>query len=239
MQLVDLTLATPEENLALDEALLERADDSPQPREYLRLWQSPQPVVVVGRSSQRAAEVNLEFCRRRGIRFLRRVSGGAAIVAGPGCLMYAVVLSHDLRPETVAVDAVHRLVLSIHVSALRNRLRDVNRRGTSDMALGDLKFSGSSMRAKRRACLHHGTLLFDFDLSLIESCLAMPPRQPEYRQGRAHHEFVTNLPLGVDILRAALIQAWNAEHIESELPHARTQQLVAERYSCSEWNEQR
>ena len=99
MQYLDLTLPTPAENVALDEALLEEAEASASPVETLRLWEPRQPLVVVGRSSRADGEVRIEVCRELGIPVLRRISGGAAVVSGPGCLMYALVLSYHLRPE--------------------------------------------------------------------------------------------------------------------------------------------
>ena len=45
------------------------------------------------------------------IPILRRSSGGAAIVAGPGCLMYAVVLSYEARPELRDISRAHAFVL--------------------------------------------------------------------------------------------------------------------------------
>src|SRR5689334_13860556 len=99
MLFLDLTLSRPEENLALDEALLEEAEHAEAPREVLRIWEPDKSMVVVGRSSTIAAEVNEQACAERDMPILRRTSGGAAIVAGPGCLMYAVVLSYELRPH--------------------------------------------------------------------------------------------------------------------------------------------
>lgn len=99
MQSFDHPLPTPAENLAFDEALLEWAEENVPDGEFLRLWESPTPMVVVGRSSRVAKEVNEAFCRQENIPILRRSSGGAAIVTGPGCLMYAVVLSYTKRPE--------------------------------------------------------------------------------------------------------------------------------------------
>ena len=98
MKLLDLTLETPAANLALDEALLETADEGADAGEVLRIWESPQPLVVVGRASRVADEVDEASCRAQGIPVLRRCSGGAAVVVGPGCLMYALVLSSRLRP---------------------------------------------------------------------------------------------------------------------------------------------
>jgi len=84
MQRLELTLSTPAENVALDEALLAWAESGHEDREVLRLWESPQPVVVVGRSSRMTAEVDVNRCQELGVPIVRRSSGGAAIVAGPG-----------------------------------------------------------------------------------------------------------------------------------------------------------
>ena len=67
MRLLDVTLDSPEENLALDEALLAEADAAVEPLETLRFWEVREAVVVVGRNSRLAEEVNLEACRRRGV----------------------------------------------------------------------------------------------------------------------------------------------------------------------------
>jgi lipoate-protein ligase A len=235
MQLLDLTLATAEENLALDEVLLDEANASDDIRETLRFWEPESPFVVIGRSSSMDREVNLPHCRELGIQVLRRTSGGAAIVTGPGCLMYSLVLSYDARPELRSLDRAHALVLSTIADALRPAVPHIARQGTSDLAIGTLKCSGNSVRCKRRALLYHGTLLYDFDLALIEQCLRMPPRVPEYRRGRSHEEFVTNLPLGVRAIRTALIDAWGNPSARADFPREHVSQLVAMRYSQPSW----
>jgi lipoate---protein ligase len=239
MLLYDLTLDTPEENLALDEALLEEAELAEQPVEFLRLWESNAPVVVVGRSSQVAAEVKLSACRERGVPILRRVSGGAAIVAGRGCLMYAVVLSCRLRPALRSLDVAHRFVLETTLGAIQTLVGDVARQGTSDLTLGRYKFSGNSVRCKRNSLLYHGTLLYDFDLPLVEELLTIPERQPMYRANRAHRLFIANLPAGGPSLRAALEGAWQAQSGDDDWPRTRVRELVANRYGRDEWNLQR
>ncbi|HEV3138759.1 MAG TPA: lipoate--protein ligase family protein [Pirellulales bacterium] len=238
MHLLDLTLATPEENLALDDALLEMAEETDPPHETLRFWESPEPVVVVGRSSQVALEVNLPFCRERGIPVLRRSSGGAAIVAARGCLMYAVTLSYDLRPALRSLEQAHRFTLETVLEALRPVVPGAMRQVTSDLTLEGCKFSGNSMRCKRRNFLYHGTLLYDFPLPLVEQCLTMPPRQPAYRKGRDHRAFVINLPASSSALRAALIEAWNARELGTDWPRQRVQDLIATRYGRTDWNYQ-
>jgi lipoate-protein ligase A len=242
MHRLNLTLPTPAANVALDEALLDWAEESQAgatDTEVLRIWESPQPLVVAGRSSRIEQEIDVAECERRGIPILRRSSGGAAIVAGPGCLMYAAVLSLTSRPELRDITRAHRFVLDRLASALRAFGVAASCAGTSDLVIGGQiadcgtqripgiadstepanhsplptphsplpkKFSGNSLRVKRTHFLYHGTLLYDFDLSLIEACLRTPPRQPAYRGQRSHLDFVTNLPLS----RAQLIEAVDA-----------------------------
>ncbi len=234
--LLDVTLPTPAENLALDEALLDEAEAAQQPDETLRLWEPAGPMVVVGRSSKVADEVRLEACRRMAIPVLRRTSGGAAVVTGPGCLMYSLVLSLNRHPGLRIVEHAHRVVLDRIAASLASLVPCVSRRGTSDLALGEDKFSGNSIRVKRNHLLYHGTLLYDFPLELIDQCLAMPPRQPAYREGRGHRAFVTNLRLPAGMLRGALVAAWNADEPRPDWPRAETARLVAQRYARAEWN---
>ncbi|MBI1901581.1 MAG: hypothetical protein HYS13_10790 [Planctomycetia bacterium] len=272
MRLLDLTLGTPQQNVALDEALLDEAEDaaeqgqSAERFETLRLWESPQPVVVVGRSSRVAEEVNLDACRRRGVPVLRRSSGGAAIVAGPGCLMYALVLSHELRPELRDIGEAHRCVLGRLANSLNAVLSStppltkalarspppltkggqggvpgIRCAGTSDLALGDQsqKFSGNSLRCLRHFLLYHGTLLYNFPIHEAAQLLRLPPRQPDYRAGRGHEAFLTNLPLDREAIRRAVASALGASVERRDWPRERVAQLVESRFSRDEWNWQR
>jgi lipoate-protein ligase A len=256
MQRLLVTLDTPAENLALDEALLDWAEEDDPAWEFLRLWESPWPMVVVGRSSRVGAEVDQAACAERRIPILRRSSGGAAIVAGPGCLMYAVVLSYKLRPELRDIHQAHQFVLARLAEALRARGQNAQPAGTSDLVLADCglpasagelpadcselvtarKFSGNSMRAKRSHFLYHGTLLYDFDLRLVDACLRTPPRQPAYRGARDHRQFLINLPLGREMLVEAVLAAWPTTGDVDRWPRERVNQLVADRFGRDDWN---
>ncbi len=236
MKLLDLTLPTPAANLALDDALLEQAEQGGG-GELLRLWESTDPVVVIGRSSRIASEVNLPVCHELGIPVLRRCSGGAAVVAGPGCLMYAVVLSYEKRPALRMLAHAHQTVLGVMTQALRAIAPEVQMLGTSDLARHDCKFSGNSLRCKRDHLLYHGTILYQFPLPLITQCLRTAPRQPDYRRQRQHDAFVANFPATREQLRSAICQAWSAIESVETWPRDRVAQLVAQRYSQTSWNE--
>jgi lipoate---protein ligase len=241
---LELTLPTPAENLALDEALLDWAEEANPEWEFLRLWESPQPMVVVGRSSRVHEEVYESVCAEANVPVLRRSSGGAAIVAGPGCLMYALVLSYGQRPELKDIGRAHAHVLGRLAAALGtlvSHLGSVDHVGTSDLALVNQsaerrKFSGNSMRAKRTHLLYHGTLMYDADLSMISRYLRMPPRQPEYRAARSHAEFLINLPLERPSIVAAIDRAWPTAEELTNSPQERVTALLSERFSRESWN---
>jgi len=235
MKLLDLTLRTPAENLALDEALLDAAE-AESGDEVLRLWEPLTHFVVLGRSSQVEREVNIDACRKRGVPILRRASGGAAIVAGPGCLMYSVILDYSRRPDLRMLDRAHEFVLSRVAAGLKPLGLTAEMRGTSDLVVEGRKVSGNSLRCKRDHWLYHGTLLYDFDLALVGELLRMPPRQPEYRTGRPHGQFVANVPASAGSLRLALATALEADQPLEDWPHERTERLVASRYERDDWN---
>lgn len=240
MRLHDLTLPTPELNLALDEAILLHADRS----DCLRFWESPAYAVVLGRSSRYSEEADVVACDNQGVPILRRVSGGATIVSGPGCLMYALVLDARDRPELLDVGKAHELVLGRMVEALKPIAPAVVHAGTSDLAIqqaGSLrKFSGNSLRRVRDRVLYHGTLLYNFDLPLVAKLLEVAPRQPEYRAARDHNEFITNLTASREAIRRAVTKAWQAAPAELD-PSIRhlADQLVEDKYALSTWNRSR
>jgi lipoate-protein ligase A len=236
MLILNLTLDTPAENLALDEALLVAAEESAEPQAVLRIWEPRQTFVVLGSSSRYQTEANVDACTADGVPILRRPSGGAAIVTGPGCLMYAVVLSYQHHPHLQSVDEAHRYVLSRLAGSIGRRRAGVAPAGTSDLAIGDRKFSGNSMRAKRRHLLYHGTLLYDFRLPLVARYLGAPPREPEYRRNRAHGAFVTNLPIERAALCEAVQEAFDASDPMVEWPREHVARLVEEKYSREDWN---
>jgi len=236
MQLLDRTLDDPGANLALDEALLEEAEQQGPQSEFLRFWEFQQPVVVLGRSSRLVDETHFAACQQDQVAILRRCSGGAAIVGGPGCFMYSLVLSYERRPQLALIDQAHQFILGRVGQSLKTLGIDLALAGISDLAWNNKKCSGNSLRCKRTHLLYHGTLLYDFPLPLISRYLASPPRQPNYREGRDHDGFLTNLPVSRESLREAICNAWKPTDKQESWPQNQTEKLLQEKYSQDAWN---
>jgi lipoate-protein ligase A len=235
MQYLDYTGRNAVEDLAVDEALLDDAETGNEPRELLRIWECRETAAIIGRSSSLSVEVKIDECRRRGVSVLRRSSGGATVVIGPGCLMYSVVLSYARRPHLRAVDLTHQFVLDTVLSAVRRQEPTAERCGTSDLAIAGRKFSGNSLRCRREHLLYHGTLLYEFPLAEVGELLGTPPRQPDYRERREHGAFITNVKFDRAALIADLRRAWQADEVMPTPPLETAARLAAERYGDPAW----
>jgi len=237
MRLLDLTLPTAAENLALDEALLVAAEEG-SGGAVLRFWENPGVAVVLGAGGSVALDVNVPACEAGGVPILRRASGGGTVLVGPGCLCFSLVLAYASAPGLHDITASNRYVLG----RVRNALWPVvsaTMEGTSDLAANGVKFSGNAQQRKREHFLHHGTLLCGFDLALMAKYLNTPERQPDYRRDRPHEEFVMNLPVPAAELKRLLAAEWQAESEYGPLPWGTAQALLAEKYSRDEWHRRR
>ena len=238
MRLLDLTLPTAAENLALDEALLLEAEAG-RGEEVLRLWEWSESAVVLGSACQLAEDVDEPACQSDGVPILRRSSGGGTVLLGNGCLCFSLVLAYERSPGLREIPSSYWFILQRLCDALVAVLPDIELAGTSDLSSGGRKFSGNAQQRKRTHLLHHGTLLYDFPLPQISRYLRMPGRRPEYRGERGHDEFVTNLPASGDALRQRLKAAWQAETLCDGWPQESVQRLVRDKYSQMEWTRRR
>jgi lipoate-protein ligase A len=255
MKYLDLTLSTPAENLACDEALLDWCDEHDGP-EVLRFWEPQQHFVVVGYSNKVEREVNVEACRELGIPILRRCSGGGTVLQGPGCLNYSLILRIDSDPALQTVTGTNRFVMERNRAAVKTLFTRSSRRkealaprpqipdpksqisvcGHTDLAIGDRKFSGNAQRRKRHAALFHGAFLLNLDIPFMEKLLLPPSKQPIYRHDRSHNEFVMNIEIAAGKVRRALRKQWVANRNLGTIPEEDVDRLAAGKYSTALWN---
>jgi len=240
MKILDLTLPTPAENLACDEALLQAAEEG-NSGEVLRFWESPTHFVVVGYANKVATEINVAACEARTTPILRRCSGGGTVVQGPGCLNYALVLQIAPDKPTHNIHAANQFIMERNrdaIASLHPPPSTLHPRvcGHTDLAIDGLKFSGNSQRRQRNHLLFHGTFLLNFDLALVSELLQSPPLQPAYRESRSHADFVMNLGLKAEAIKRALAESWRANEQLENIPFATIKSLVATKYAQHDWN---
>jgi len=236
---LDLTLPTIEANLALDEALLIAADEQGAGAS-LRFWEPREVAVVLGATGRLHEDVDVAACQADGVAIARRSSGGGTVVVGPGTLSVAVVLPSDAAPGLTAVDRAQHFVLDRIAQALRTLGPPVEVLGLGDLTVNGRKCAGSAQRRLRHYFLVHCTLLYDFPLPLISRYTALPRRQPAYRGGRSHADFVVNLELSRDALIGAIRSTWRGDSAQGDaplIPENLVRQLVETKFGTKAWVE--
>lgn len=226
LSLLDLTLPSPVENLALDEALLQDLEEN-ESHPVLRFWESDRYFVVLGRSSRLSDDVHVDACRQDSVPILRRASGGGTVLQGPGCLSYAVVVPIQLHADLQDIRRTNSFVLQRMASALARWQPAIDVQGISDLAIQGWKIAGSAQRRTRTALLFHGTILYRMQAPIISRYLKQPKRQPDYRADRPHHEFLRTLDAPLDDMKKAIANAWQADTELTAWPKARMTGAIA------------
>lgn len=236
LRFLEATFPAVENALALEEGLLTAVDARKSPG-TLFVWEWPSTAVIVGRSNIVAREVHVSACEQDGVPILRRCSGGGAVVLGYGCLCYALVLPISPDQRTAGISATTQAIIQRTAAGFIAAGHAVTVEGISDLAMNRRKFSGNSQRWMRTALLHHGTILYDFDLPQIGRYLKFPSRQPDYRATRDHAAFVCNAPVSRSDVISILTSTWNAK-AGAWLPEEtdRAAELLQSRYSDADWH---
>lgn len=223
---------TAESNLALDETLLEYAD-SGLGGQILRIWESPVYFVVLGYSSKWKKETHHFACQNDNISILRRKSGGATVLQGPGCLNFSLILESK---ESSGISSDTKQIMLEHQKAASTwgLSGEIQLHGVSDLTWQGRKFSGNAMRRGKKYFLFHGTFLYGFDLKKISTYLDSPEREPAYRAKRNHLDFLTNVPIDKNRIINSLRQTWGAKAELKNIPDI--EKVQSEFYSNKEWN---
>jgi lipoate-protein ligase A len=236
MKYLDLMPPTPAECLAADEALLDLCEEGTG-AETLLFWEPKETFAVLGYANQAARELDLGACRVDKIPVFRRCSGGGTVLQGPGCLNYSVILRIPPSGPLQSISGTNSFIQQRNLEALQPLLKQpIGIQGHTDLAAGNLKFSGNAQRRKRNFLIFHGTFLLQFDIPLIGKYLRMPSKQPAYREDRPHGEFLMNLTLPADEVKAALRKIWKAGDVLTNIPVEKIAELVREKYLTDAWN---
>ncbi len=170
----------------LDDALIDAVRGGAAPR--LSVRRGPQATVVLGRSSKLELELHHDRCLTDGVPVLRRRGGGCAVVLDPGNLIISLVLP---VPGFGHVDRLWRgltgwLLDGLEAAGLPGLYQD----GICDLVHQDRKVGGAAMYRARDLVYYSTTLLLEPDVARMERYLPHPPREPAYRRGRSHRDFV-------------------------------------------------
>ena len=146
--------------LAMEEYIAHKVDE----KDCFFMWQV-RPSVLFGRNQLIVNEVNLDYCREKGIEIYRRKSGGGCIYDDMNNVMSSYITKEDKvsisfsRFLNMVVDVLHRLNIPAEAS------------GRNDILIEGKKVSGNAFYHAAGKSILHGTMLFDTDMENMTNSL--------------------------------------------------------------------
>lgn len=162
MQIIHSTSNSPTFNLAAEEYLFsERADD------LLFLYVNDSSVII-GCNQAIRNEVDLEFCKENEIQIVRRMSGGGAVFHDSGNLNFCFISNRTDGKSSLSdkfLRPIVEVLTDLGVPVAVGKRKDL-------WLQNEYKITGTASHVAKNRELHHGTLLYDVDLEMLEKALS-------------------------------------------------------------------
>lgn len=172
----------PAYNLAFEEYILKHRTEG----NYLMLWQNDN-TIVIGQNQNAEEEINRSFVEERGIRVVRRTTGGGAVYHDLGNLNYSFITDaqEDDRMAKRFTEPVVRALQALGVKAEAS--------GRNDIVAEGKKVSGTAQRLTGGRILHHGTLLFDANPDMVAGALKADPLKFQSKSTKSVRSRIGNI----------------------------------------------
>lgn len=231
-------------NIALETYLVEnRLVDEP-----ILLFYINDPSIIVGRNQNTIEEVNQAYVEEKGIRVVRRMSGGGAVYHDRGNFSFCFIKDDDGSFRDFAsftqpvIEALHKM-----------GAKGAELKGRNDLLIEDKKFSGNAMYAKNGRMTAHGTILFDADLDEVTKALKPRKEKFESKGIKSVRSRVTNIKPYVspeyqkltteefrDLLLLEIFGVESRDQVKelklTEADWAKVREIQAERFGNWDWN---
>ncbi|NLV89497.1 MAG: lipoate--protein ligase [Tissierellia bacterium] len=230
----------PRYNLAFEEYCFKHLDLKD---DYVILWING-PAIIIGKNQNTIEEINQDFVNEKGIKVVRRITGGGAVYHDLGNLNFSII-SMSSGPEKIDFKKYNIPI----VKALEKLGVKCELTGRNDITLDGKKFSGIAQSVWRGRVLNHGTIMFDVELDVLSKALQVKQDKIESKGVKSVRSRVTNikpyLTVDVDIyefrdlLLKSIFEMEGLEPEEHKLSQEdldNIQKLFEEKYSTWEWN---
>ena len=203
----------------IDDNILKRCQEN----QALDIWVPDDIFVVLGSSNKAETECHLDACQKNKIHILKRYGGGGAVVLHPGCVILSLGLwvGHFYQNDYYFKWINDSLIQSL--KAKWPEFAELDQNGISDITMGAKKIAGTSLFRSRNYLLYQASIMVDPKPDLMESYLAHPSKEPEYREGKNHTEFVSGLKSRKPELTSGdLADYLKAEYLNFLIPEPQT-----------------
>ncbi len=228
-------------NLALEEHVLRTriADDD------LLLFYVNAPAIIIGRNQNTIEEISSDVVNARGLRVVRRLSGGGAVYHDLGNLNFSF-MTRDVHARFSRYDLFNSPVVEV----LRELGVPAEIGGRNDILAAGRKISGNAQFATAGRMFSHGTLLLDSNLDDVTAALRPKPGKVESKGVKSIRSRVANIseflrePISVETLRDLILERIFGTRDRARIPSLAidagdwlaARDLVERRYGSWSWN---
>jgi lipoate-protein ligase A len=243
-RLIDSGIVSPEFSAASDEAITDALLVGSVP-DTLHFYVRDSPTISIGHNRSLQRSVFQEEVARRGVRIVRRLSGGSAVYTDRGQLIFALALHDSLLPPDVVESYAAicgALIRGLSTIGVKAEYKPVN-----DILVAGRKVSGSAQLRRGGIVLHHGTMLVDTDLEALAAVLRPVVSEKEVGSVAARpvtclREILGKAPDMQDVKRAlarGISETFGVTLNPQNLTPSEMsdiENLVREKYGSREWN---
>lgn len=237
-------------NMAIDRAVLVANSKGEVPPTVRFFGWSP-PAISIGYFQSLGEEVDLDACRKFGVDYVRRITGGGAVFHEKE-VTYSIVIpeSHPEIPKNI-MDSYGRICGAL-IKGLRHLGIESEYVPINDIITDGKKISGSAQTRKTRTVLQHGTVLIDVNVDKMFSLLRVPDEKIKDKLIADVKQRVTSIKhvSGEEIpfkevagaMKAGFEEEFHVELVEGMLTEeeiALTRKFEKECFSTREWNHRR
>ncbi|MBD5356758.1 MAG: lipoyltransferase [Bacteroides sp.] len=154
--------------------------------DYFFCWRV-KPTVICGRNQEMDKEVDMAYCREAGIDVVRRRSGGGCVYADLDNFMMSYICPGD---EVTSTFARYTTMIA---SMLQEMGLDAVATGRNDIVISGKKVSGNAFYHIPGRCIAHGTMLYDFDPSVMKRAITPSRAKLESKSVKSVESRVTCL----------------------------------------------
>lgn len=157
----------------------------------VKVWIPEGICIVLGQSNTIEYALNVDAVLQDNIPVYKRPSGGQTVVLTPKTIVVSVI---SITNSFINPQFFFQLFNQKVIDALQSfDIKNICNKGISDIAIGEKKILGSSIYRRKEKLLYHAVLNVGEPAETFEKYLKHPVKEPDYRQGRKHNEFVTSL----------------------------------------------
>ncbi|MBN2236263.1 MAG: lipoate--protein ligase family protein [Bacteroidales bacterium] len=169
-------------NLAAEEYLVKNTQEP-----LFMVWQNTSSVVI-GKHQNTLKEINFPLLQEMNIPVIRRISGGGTVFHDLGNLNYSFI-NFGKRESLVNFKKYSQPILEVLQELGVNAYLD----GKSDLKIDGLKFSGNASHVHKNTVLHHGTLLYSSELSILNQSISSTLKGIKDKAVVSNRSRVTNI----------------------------------------------